>query len=116
MLNFLILRPMSTAANVLRSGLCKPCCGKNLRGENDESTNHHRLSFASSFLCYLVVFSNRDAGANAFPFAFAAAVHHLARNQTGQPERRSESICSSTGAAPTGWNDGITSQRSARQT
>src|SRR3984893_454154 len=47
--NCSILRRMSTVANALRSGLCKPCCGKNLRGEtmNRLTTMAFRLLIAS---------------------------------------------------------------------
>ena len=65
--------------------------GKNLWRRNDESSTHHGFPFAHSFPCFLVVFCSEDAGANAVA---VSGVHEGARNETGQPGRRSESVCS----------------------
>src|SRR5215831_17814638 len=53
MLNCSISQQMSIAANAPRSGLCKPCWVKNLRGEmmNRVHTIAFRLLVVSLFLC-----------------------------------------------------------------
>jgi len=96
--------------------LGEPSRRKTFWRRNDESGIQDRFPDAISFARFMLLFFNEDAGANAFPFTFDAAAHEGARNQTGQPERRSESICSGTGAAATGWNDGLRYSGPTRQT